>query len=140
MANKAQIQKWIDDYGEDHDFVRVRVRGVFPRAGSLQFIAADLVSRAMGRQAEGYQAFSKVIGVDVARHGNDQSVVTRRQGNHVWPQKRYRIADLMDRVLTSDGTQPTYPPYNIEQTGPSSLRITLAVAGAAHRQLVGRIP
>ena len=96
MANKAQIQKWIDDYGEDHDFVRVRVRGVFPRAGSLQFIAADLVSRAMGRQAEGYQAFSKVIGVDVARHGTDQSVVTRRQGNHVWPQKRYRIADLME--------------------------------------------
>ena len=35
MANKAQIQKWIDDYGEDHDFVRVRVRGVFPRAGNL---------------------------------------------------------------------------------------------------------
>lgn len=96
MANKAQIQQWVDDYGEDHDFVRVRVRGVFPRAGSLQFISSELVANAMGRTAEGYKAFSKVIGVDVARHGADQSVVTMRQGNHVWPQKRYRIADLMD--------------------------------------------
>lgn len=96
MANQAQIQKWIDDYGEDHDFVRVRVRGVFPRAGSLQFIPADLVTRAMNRECEGYQSFARVLGVDVARHGDDQSVITRRQGNKVWPQDRHRIPDLMD--------------------------------------------
>ncbi|MFV2038283.1 MAG: heat-shock protein, partial [Paracoccaceae bacterium] len=28
-----------------------------------------------------------------------------------------QIADLMDRVLTNDVAQPTYPPYNIEKTG-----------------------
>ncbi len=33
MTNKAQIAEWVKDYGEDHDFIRVRVRGVFPRAG-----------------------------------------------------------------------------------------------------------
>jgi hypothetical protein len=38
MTNKEQIAQWIKDYGEDSDFVRVRVRGVFPRAGSMQFI------------------------------------------------------------------------------------------------------
>lgn len=96
MANKAQIQQWIDDYGEDHDFVRVRVRGVFPRAGTLQFIGSDLILAAQKRKAEGHESFSKVLGVDVARHGDDQSVVTRRQGNHVWPQQPYRIPDLMD--------------------------------------------
>lgn len=94
-ANKAQIQKWIDDYGEDHDFVRVRVRGVFPRAGSVQFISLETVANAMRRKAEGYTQFAKVMGVDVARHGDDQSVTTRRQANHVWPQRRYRISDLM---------------------------------------------
>lgn len=96
MANKAQIQKWIDDYGEDHDFVRVRVRGVFPRAGSLQFIGLDIVAAAMRRKAEGYQHFAKVLGVDVARHGDDQSVTTRRQANHVWPQRKFRIPNLME--------------------------------------------
>ena len=40
-----------------------------------------------------------------------------------------RIADLMDRVLTSDGTQPTYPPYNIEKTAEDAYRISIAVAG-----------
>ncbi|EEW25199.1 Hsp20 family protein [Rhodobacter ferrooxidans] len=42
-----------------------------------------------------------------------------------------RIADLMDRALTSDGTQPTYPPYNIEKTAENAYRISVAVAGFA---------
>ena len=40
-----------------------------------------------------------------------------------------RIADLMDRALTADVAQPTYPPYNIERIGENGLRIVLAVAG-----------
>lgn len=46
-----------------------------------------------------------------------------------------RIADLMDRVLTSDVTQPTYPPYNIEKTGENAYRISVAVAGFAADEL-----
>ena len=40
-----------------------------------------------------------------------------------------RIADMMDRVLAADVTQPTYPPYNIEKTGQDAYRISVAVAG-----------
>lgn len=40
-----------------------------------------------------------------------------------------RIADLMDRVLTNDVAQPTYPPYNIEKTAEHAYRISVAVAG-----------
>ncbi len=40
-----------------------------------------------------------------------------------------RIADLMDRVLSSDVSQPTYPPYNIEKTADDAYRISIAVAG-----------
>ena len=40
-----------------------------------------------------------------------------------------RIADLMDRALTSDVAQPTYPPYNIEKTAEDAYRISIAVAG-----------
>lgn len=40
-----------------------------------------------------------------------------------------RIADMMDRALAADITQPTYPPYNIEKTSENSYRITVAVAG-----------
>lgn len=94
-ANKAQIAQWVEDYGEDSDFVRVRVRGVFPRAGSMQFISLEDVTKSMNRKAVAYEAGAKVMGVDIARHGDDQSCITRRQGMKVWPQRRLRIADLM---------------------------------------------
>jgi HSP20 family molecular chaperone IbpA len=43
------------------------------------------------------------------------------------------LEQVLDRVskTASDG----YPPYNIEQTGPSGLRITLAVAGFTMKDL-----
>lgn len=93
--NLVQIQKWVKEYGEDSDFVRVRVRGVFPRAGSLQFIANDDVAAAMRRPAYGYEEDGRVMGVDVARHGDDQSVICFRQGRKVFPFKRMRIANTM---------------------------------------------
>ncbi|MEM6889694.1 MAG: Hsp20 family protein [Pseudomonadota bacterium] len=40
-----------------------------------------------------------------------------------------QIADLMDRVLTNEGTQPSYPPYNIEKLDDDAYRISIAVAG-----------
>jgi len=40
-----------------------------------------------------------------------------------------RFADLMDRVLTNDVGQPTYPPYNIEKIDENAYRISIAVAG-----------
>jgi len=40
-----------------------------------------------------------------------------------------QVADMMDRVLSNDGTAPTYPPYNIEKTADDAYRISIAVAG-----------
>ena len=40
-----------------------------------------------------------------------------------------RIANLMDRALSADVAQPTYPPYNIEKTAEDAYRISIAVAG-----------
>ena len=46
-----------------------------------------------------------------------------------------QIADLMDRVLTNDVAQPTYPPYNIEKTADDAWRISIAVAGFSDDEL-----
>ncbi|SEM77714.1 molecular chaperone IbpA [Pseudorhodobacter antarcticus] len=40
-----------------------------------------------------------------------------------------RVADMMDRALTADLAQPSYPPYNIEKTDENDYRISIAVAG-----------
>ncbi|WP_050927929.1 Hsp20 family protein [Aestuariivita boseongensis] len=46
-----------------------------------------------------------------------------------------QIADLMDRVLTNDVGQSTYPPYNIEKTADDAYRISIAVAGFSDNEL-----
>jgi len=46
-----------------------------------------------------------------------------------------QIADIMDRVRSSDLTQSTYPPYNIEKTADDAYRISIAVAGFADSDL-----
>jgi len=79
-TNKAQIDKWVEDFGEDSDFVRIRVRGEFPRAGTSQFISADAVALCRKYKAEGYEALPKILSVDVARFGDDQTVICIRQG------------------------------------------------------------
>lgn len=99
LTNKAQIAQWVEDEGEDSDFVRVRVRGVFPRASSMQYIARDLVDAAMTRTGEGvttYRGRTAVVGVDVARFGGAQSVIRTRIGRDgTWPVKRFRGLSTM---------------------------------------------
>ncbi|WP_298260344.1 Hsp20 family protein [uncultured Litoreibacter sp.] len=46
-----------------------------------------------------------------------------------------RVADLMDRVLTSEVQTSTYPPYNIERTDEDAYRISVAVAGFSEADL-----
>lgn len=45
-----------------------------------------------------------------------------------------QIADLMDRVLTTEPTT-SYPPYNIEKTADDAYRISIAVAGFSDADL-----
>jgi hypothetical protein len=98
MANKAQLEQWIEDYGEDSDFVRVRVKGVFPRASSTQFISEEVVQKAMDRRLEPviYSHMPIIIGVDVARFGDDQSVITIRQGTYIVKIDKHREKDTME--------------------------------------------
>lgn len=46
-----------------------------------------------------------------------------------------QIANMMDRVLSTDGTTPSYPPYNIEKLTDDSYRISIAVAGFSEADL-----
>jgi len=111
-ANKKQVDEWVEDYGEDSDWVRIRVRGVFPRSGLTEFIPLDLVEKAMkykvDHQITRFQPL--VMGVDVARFGDDQSVITFRQGRKVFPQLKYRSKDTMEMAsLVAERIQRDHP-------------------------------
>lgn len=92
MTNKAQIKEWADDYGEDSDFFRVRVKGQFPRASVLQLIPTDLVESASGKHLspEIYRHAPVVLGCDVAWEGDDQFVIFKRQGLATWLLGKWR--------------------------------------------------
>lgn len=81
-TNKEQIQKWIEDYGVDSDFVKVRVRGLFPSASFKQFISLEDVDKAFGRvlKPEQYNFAPKILTVDPAWEGDDEFVIGLRQG------------------------------------------------------------
>lgn len=79
-TNKNLFEKWVKLYGEDSDFVRVRVRGVFPRASSMQFIGTDIAEEAAQREARSSLDEPLIMAVDVARFGDDSSVIYWRRG------------------------------------------------------------
>ena len=94
-ANKAQPEQWVEDYGEDSDFVRVRVRGEFPRSGSSQLIRPDLVASARRTKAKGFERLPIIMACDVARFGDDQTVIGMRQGRKFEVLGKYRGLDTV---------------------------------------------
>lgn len=84
MTNKEEIQKWIDDYGEDSDFVKVRVRGEFPNISDRQFIPTSYCEEARRRVIlpQDVSYAPKIIGVDPAWQGGDITTIVMRQGNY----------------------------------------------------------
>ena len=81
-TNKTKLDQWVEDYGEDSDFVKVRVRGMFPSASAKQFISTDDVDAAQKRhlRKEQYDFAPRIIGVDPAWTGDDELVIFFRQG------------------------------------------------------------
>jgi hypothetical protein len=101
FTNKQQIQAWERAYGADSDFVRVRVLGVFPRTGESEFISAATVQAAQEREAEANIFDPLIIGVDVARFGNDESVLVVRKGRDAKSIPAVRLKNLDTMALAS---------------------------------------
>ena len=80
LTNKEQIAEWVEEFGEDSDFVRVRVRGLAPRAATAQFIDEDLVNQAVKRVVTPLPDEPLVAGVDFAWGGEDKNTVRFRRG------------------------------------------------------------
>lgn len=80
IPNHDLHKQWIETWGEDSDFVRVRILGKFPRASSLQLISNDLVEEARSRDEVLGLDDPLLMGIDVARGGSDRSRIQFRRG------------------------------------------------------------
>jgi hypothetical protein len=91
-------QRIADKYGEDHDVTRVEVKGQFPRTGSNQFISREDVADAVEREmVPDEDDVPLLMGVDVARFGDDESVIRFRKGRNArYPAIRFKGVNTMD--------------------------------------------
>lgn len=81
-TNKAFLDKYVADHGEDSDKVKTRVRGQFPSTSAKQLLSGDDVDAARGRhlRVEQYNFAPKILGVDPAWTGDDSLEIMFRQG------------------------------------------------------------
>ena len=89
-------------YGTDSNAMRVRVLGEFPLAEDDTLISLHAVEQASKRKVEQPEGTAVVWGLDVARYGDDASVLCIRQGRHLielhsW--KKLSLMELAGRVL-----------------------------------------
>jgi phage terminase large subunit len=82
-TSKENIEMLIKKYGADSDVCRVRVYGEFPRAEPDAFIALELAETATEYEVEP-SGDTLNIGVDVARFGDDETVIAPRIGMKVF--------------------------------------------------------
>jgi len=85
---REQIAK----YGKDNPWVLVNVFGQFPPASFNALIGPEEVDEAINRRyREGdFQASARILGVDVARFGDDSSIIFPRQGLQAFTPHQYR--------------------------------------------------
>jgi hypothetical protein len=95
LTNKKEIEQWIEDYGEDSDFVRIHVKGEFPNVSDRQFIPHSYVAQARGVELHPskYNFAARILAVDPAWMGGDETCIGLRQGNKFRILARYNKND-----------------------------------------------
>lgn len=116
LNNPFVSRKFVDQiaatYGEESNAYRVRVLGEFALRDDDVLIPAELVDAAMSRDMVPDPAAPMIYGLDVARFGDDRSVLCKRQGDYILGFKTWRNLDLMSLTgavvneLDGDGVHP----------------------------------
>lgn len=98
-TNKDNIANLMRKYGEFSNVVRVRVLGEFPEQEDDVFIPLQLVEQATMRDIDISTHINKItLGVDVARYGDDETVMYENVGGKAKIAKCYHGQDLMRTV------------------------------------------
>jgi hypothetical protein len=94
FTNKEQFKKWIESYGDDSDFCRIRIYGLFPRVGDMEFFSNEDVVAAAHRDTYSGISDPLALGVDIARYGKNASVIFPRKGRDARTYERRRYQGL----------------------------------------------
>ncbi len=94
-ANQKKIAEDIEDWGEDSDYIRINVKGEFPRQDSDTLIPLPLIEAARDRSIAAQDRWRPVWGLDVARFGDDRTALCIRRHKRVERIEAWRGLDTM---------------------------------------------
>lgn len=123
-TNKQALYDMIKKYGDDSDEIKIRIKGMFPSKAFNGFIGVDILQDAIAREHVPDSGAALIMSVDVARFGDDESVVGFRQGRDARSRKFMSFKGLSTTKLAeiamkvADKERPDA--IVIESTGPGA--------------------
>jgi phage terminase large subunit len=97
-VSKQWAREQIEKYGRDNPWVLVNVFGQFPPGQSNTLIGIEMATAAtrLDLVPRDIAEEPKVVGVDVARFGDDRTVICMRQGRVAFKPRVFRNLDTME--------------------------------------------
>jgi len=95
-VSKESIARLERKYGRESNYFRINVLGLEPESSDDTLIPLEWVQRAVDIDIESVKGDPLLVGVDVAREGNDKSVILSRRGPVVEMVKDYANKDTME--------------------------------------------
>ncbi len=129
---REQIEKW----GRDNPYVLANVFGKFPPASINALLGVDEVTAAMKRtlREDQYSFAQKRLGIDVARFGDDRTIIAPRQGLAAFRMAEMRNArthEIAARVAKSKLTWGSEMEF-VDETGGWGAGVVDALLQAGH--------
>lgn len=120
LVSKSYCELMAKKYGKDSDIYRVRVLGKFPKAEPDTIISLSKVEQAIDNDLE-ETGDGMEIGVDVARFGDDETIIYSRIGNKFKMEKVLKHRDTMQTVgeiaMIIKNNSAHNPVVNVDDTG-----------------------
>lgn len=95
-TSEENINMLLKKYGKDSDVARVRIFGDFPKGEADSLISLEVVEQAAETKLDITDSYTLNVGVDVARFGDDKTLIAPRVGNKVFPLQEYSKKDTME--------------------------------------------
>lgn len=121
-TNKEHLNAIIRMYGADSDEAKVRVYGTFPNQAYNGFISVDTVQDAQRRELIPDPGAALIMAVDVARFGDDETVIGYRQGRDARTRPQLFFKGLkttkITEIVAREADRERPDAIVIESTGP----------------------
>lgn len=133
-------QEMIDTYGLDNPWVMATILGKFPATGFNALLGIEEVEAASKRLYKDHAIgnAAMVLGGDVARQGDDASVVIARRGRQAYTPRSMRIPDtmLVAREFINEVTKFSADAIFVDETGGYGAGVIDAMRQLKH-QVIG---